>query len=546
MRAHHHDIGDFRQSIFRGKNVLRLLLTQAWQLVRARQVGLVYGTDSSGGHFLPPAQWDRGVMDRFEGPGLAGLFMRYAGALIVKWRNLSPVYLYERDELGEQQPAKGIIACILRNHTAFYDQGIRIFLVDRKIAVHGPEQGTPVEQLSIVSYDGTEFLPLQDIQVDMDILKAFRADNFMAAYIPDYGAIAFNTVQRKDLIFEDGRFRFSPQLKICLDQLTAMIETASLVYLGQARGEAAARLIRRKEIRLRRTAARLKEKEKELALQEAHLLSVGAVTPIQLAMAPVVIHDGVYGFVDMVGSVRVSRQLLPREYFRVLNLCNEIGADHAQRFGCRVDNIMGDAIYFESLSVFDDASAPAPGPWGRLMRMTCLLASVLADIHQLALTHHPLDRGSRVHHLLRNNGIGIGFRAGMSLGRSLVGPLGSRKRRIVTAVGEQVDLASRLQSTGQAHHIHTTAKEAALLEDAWVSKDTPLVFAFANEVLSSHQNLQGNASFPFLEFYGTWRCLHHPVLRTPGPVSYKEFKGAETRLIPCLPDTSNSMTCAGI
>jgi len=75
--------------------------------------------------------------------------------------------------------------------------------------------------------------------------------------------------------------------------------------------------------------------------------------------------------------------------------------------------------------------------------------------------------------------VDIGFRAGMNQGRAQVGALGSRKRKIVTAIGEAVDLASRLESSGRTHFIHTPAPLLKLLREAWVSKETRRIYDIA-------------------------------------------------------------------
>ena len=359
MRTIAPGIDEFRRQIVRKRHALAALLSHARRLFDARLVGLVFGTDESGERFLPPLQWDRGVIDRFDGRGADGAVMRWIGPMIVKLAGLSPIPLSQRNELGELIPANGITAYALRNHQDFYDSGIRILLAEKA----GPETtrtdsacvdsdcsepilGEP-EAFAILAYDGSRFTALTDVTADTRITSRFRAKNFIAAYVPDYGAIVFNTVQGDAFVHPDGRFRReSPSLKIALDHLTLAIESASLAYLGRARGQAAARLITRKESRLRQTAVRLAEKESLIREREEHLLAVGGVSSQQLKMSPTTVHDGVFAFLDMAESVRVSRQLGPRANFFVLNLCHEIAAENARKFGCRVDNIIGDAVFF--------------------------------------------------------------------------------------------------------------------------------------------------------------------------------------------------------
>jgi len=538
---------EFSRQIDRKRNVLAALLSHALGLFNACQAGLVFGTDESCERFLPPAQWDRGVIDRLDGPGMAGTVYRIIGRAFIKQLNLSPIRLFERNALGELIPADGITAYALRHHKAFYDQGVKILLAEKAPGqLPDPSGGICAGNLfRVFTYDGQGFARLTDVRANVAIVDRFRAKNFMTAYIPDYGAVILNTVQGEDIVGPDGCFVYDAALTVRLDHLITAIEAASLVYLAKARGRAAMKLILRKETRLRQTAVRLVEKEAMLKEQEAHLLAVGGVSAAQLAMAPTAVYDGVFAFIDMAGSVSVSRKLPPRAYFFLLNLCHEIAAENARTFGCRVDNIIGDAVFFENLHLFD--AGAAQGPEARLMRMTCLLAAILGNIRDLAHGRHPLDREQKARQLLRDHGLSLGFRAGMSLGNALVGPLGSCSRRIVTAIGEAVDQASRLESTGQINHIHVMAPVAGLLREAWVSKDTPVVFEFARRVLADRPGWKAQPDFSFFAFYRTWQGLDRKFVRkAQDPACYKEFSDTDTCLIPCFKEPGLAYACPGI
>ena len=69
----------------------------------------------------------------------------------------------------------------------------------------------------------------------------------------------------------------------------------------------------------------------------------------------------------------------------------------------------------------------------------------------------------------------------MEQGTALIGPLGSRKRKIVTAIGKAVDTASRLESCGTKDQIHVTVTLLALLETVMVTKDTAIIRKIALE-----------------------------------------------------------------
>jgi len=363
------------------------------------------------------------------------------------------------------------------------------------------------------------------------------------AYIPDYGAVVLNTVEGEIMDKETGRFVFDHRLKRKLDSLVAAIEAASLAYLGKVKGKAAARMLWRKEKGLRKTVTRLKAREDVLKRQEKQLKAVGAVTSEQLSMAPVST-DGVYAFMDMVGSAKISRRLSPREYVDLLNFSNEIGAEAAARFGCRVDNIMGDGIFFQSVYVFDDLQGYHPSPDERLMLMTLLLASVIRDVRELTTGRHPLDAKHKVHQLARDHRLNIGLRAGLSRGRSLVGPLGSRKRKIVTAIGEMVDLAARLEATGVTNHIHMPGELGNCLSQAFITRDAMHLYQVAREIDPvGHWNHE--TGFRFTEFYKAVFNIGSDPFISRGDAHCKEFSASDTLIMACLPEKGHD-TCIGI
>lgn len=550
------DLEKFEARIFYRKNVLASLLYFCRVTMGACQAGLVYGTDHTLASFLPPGQWDRGVMHKLSGQGMSGFFFRLFVKPIVRIRNLSPIPLYRTDRLGALTENEGVIAWALRNHQDFYEKGIKVLIIDKVL----PNQmAAGLSNASVTAYDGHVFTGFPGIKVNTDIVRQFRAQNFMAAYVPDYGAIVFNTVEPELLSMANGSFVRAADLKQRLDAIISAIETASLAYLGLARGKHAAQIIWRKERELRRTIEQLKQKEAQLADQKKYLRAVGGVTAEQLNMTALSISNGVYAFMDMVGSAFVRQCLRPRDYFLVLNLCHEIAAEAAGRFACRVDNFMGDAVVFQNVSVFDDPDQCAvPGLGERVMLMTCMLASVFNEIHRLKQGYHPMDREGRVVTLIKNHGVEIHFRAGLEYGTALVGPLGSRKRKIVTAIGEAVNTASRLESCGIKDGIHITETILKILDHALVSKDTPLI---RNIVLERPhgQWVRQREYIPFFDFFQTLFSLGGCNTQNPGSyglgtgvvqkrtqVSYKEFAQEVTYFIQCIPGPGDSPTCPGI
>jgi class 3 adenylate cyclase len=524
----------FERQVFRKKNVLGLLLKFSRGLLKARQAGVLYGTDHTGERFLPPRQWDRGVVHQMTGPGLSGVSLKWIGPTLLRWFGISPIWLYKKDAYGRKIPTDGVIAHVIRKHSEYYASGIKMLFTD-----HIPREKMALdpsgECMTVTAFNGRKFDILPDMKVNMDVIRWFKPDNFMSIYIPDYGAIVLNTVD--PTLFEktgDDPAAYSPELITRLELLISAIETASLALLGQAKGRRAAKIIRRKERNLRKAFFEMNEKTRKLDTLTRHLQAVGAVTADQLNMIPVIEPDGVFAFVDMVSSSDLRSRLSPRDFFLVLNLCHEIIAETAAAYGCRVGNFLGDAVFLEHTALFDPPDRVAlSGIPERVMIMTLMLTDVLTRIHALTRGDHSMDPERQVTALAAIHGIHVGFRAGMSFGSALVGPLGSRNRRIVTSIGEPVNRASRLESTGRKNGIHIEKKLLEILENAMVSPGCPVLW----QMMSTDTDgiTPASPGVPFLTFLAERFHLKTPVIRKMSPVSYKDFISDSTYLICCDP-----------
>ena len=170
------DIDRFERIVFKKKNTLDLLLSFSLKLMKARQVGLLLGTNKTYLKFLPPRSWDRGVMHKFNGKGVRGLFLKYFGTLIVKYKGLSPVRLYKDTQFGEKKETGGIISFVLRTHKDFYEKGLKILIIDH-IRDGLNDDGEYYSNVSILSYNGEFFKPLPDLKVNNAIVKQFKAKN---------------------------------------------------------------------------------------------------------------------------------------------------------------------------------------------------------------------------------------------------------------------------------------------------------------------------------------------------------------------------------
>ena len=88
---------DIERDFFKRGDPLKKLLKITLDLLSAEQVGILYGTNASKDRFLPTSDWDRGVMDIFDGRGMKGKILKLFGAQIVTLKKLSPVYFYTYD-----------------------------------------------------------------------------------------------------------------------------------------------------------------------------------------------------------------------------------------------------------------------------------------------------------------------------------------------------------------------------------------------------------------------------------------------------------------
>jgi len=526
------DLEKFERIVFQKKKPLDLLLAFSLKLLQARHAGLVLGTNKTYFKFLPPDKWDRGVIHKVNGKGFSGFLFKYFGTFIIRYKGLSPVRLYKDTQFGEQKENSGIISFVLRKHKDFYVKGVKILIIDNISDILNTEESH--SNVSILSYNGDAFKSLPDLKINNAIVKQFNAKNFVSAYIPDYGAIVFNTINEKFLEKTGEKFTHEVELTKRLNILISAIEMSSIAHMGLARGRQAAHIIWRKEKNLRKTALQLKNKEIELNAQKSYLRAVGAVDERQLTMEPVNITDGVYAFIDMVGSATIRKKLNPRDYFYILNLCHQIAANKANQYSCRVDNFIGDCVFLENALPFDDEKKHfSMGIHERIMLMVFTLASIFKEIQLLKTGQYEMDRTQRVKKMMDSTHINISFRAGMEMGTAMIGPLGSRERKIVTAIGKAVNTASRLESSGIQEGIQVTETIMAILKDAYVTRDTRTIWQIIRKQKSvERSDVPDNWSF--FDCYRHVFRLEKNVVTQRTNVCYKEFSKNITYWIKCI------------
>lgn len=528
------ELKQFENNVFRTRQPLEKLLVFSLELMMARHVGLLYGTDESNAMFLPPDRWDRAVIHKFNGKGKSGLLLKYFGRQIVRMKSLSPVYLYKEGVNGYRIENDGIIPEVLRRHKDYYKQGLKICIIDNIAPIHETAD-QDAYNIAISSFDGDKLRPMPVKKVNTAIINHFKAKNFISAYVPDYGAIVFNTVDPDLLQYENGVFTNEDELKARLNVLMGAIEMASLANLGWARGKNAIKTIWRKENKLRQTAVKLQKKEKELDEQKSYLTAVGAVSSKQLNMDAENVSDGVFAFVDMVKSATIRKYFIPKDYFYIVNMCHQIAANNANRFSCRLDNFIGDAVFFQNTSIFDDTLDYRMDVEERVMLMITALTSYFHEIERLKSGCHPLDPSGRVKDLLEGAGSDLNFRAGIEVGTAMVGPLGSDERKIVTAIGKAVNNASRLESSGEPQFIQANRNVKQIIQNAYVSKETPTLKKILDDISVNNDNGR-NGYYRFINWFTSHFQIIEPLITEKKDVSFKEFSKEKTFLIKTLPD----------
>jgi len=186
--------------------------------------------------------------------------------------------------------------------------------------------------------------------------------------------------------------------------------------------------------------------------------------------------------------------------------------------------------------------------------MTLLLVSMFRELDLLVRGFHPMDQEQRVKHLLKQKNLVLEFRSGIETGMATIGPVGNRKRMIVTAIGEAVDRASRLQSCGVPNEIHMSSRVMRLLNEATISRSTKLVYAILTGLYPGMKGLyekekillEANDSVRFLDLYLAGFESAQKVITKRSDVRYKEFTSKRTYLLKWNKQSSTQGVCCGI
>ncbi|MBU0971560.1 MAG: response regulator [Proteobacteria bacterium] len=250
---------------FNGGNPWKKLLATSLDLLGAKQSGILYGTNGTKIKFLPTNMWDRGILNKLNGKGVSGFFLRLFGTYIVAARKLSPVLFYKTAPGGERQENDGIIAYVLRNCADYYKKGISVIICpDTARFVRETTDINGYHYIPFFIYDGIRMnRPENGIKVDTRIVKHFKSSNSIYIILPDYGILVLNTADITLLETRDNRFAREKELRERLDLLIKLVETSSLKYLGQLKGKKGAELLWRKEAHLRKAYFDLAENERK-------------------------------------------------------------------------------------------------------------------------------------------------------------------------------------------------------------------------------------------------------------------------------------------
>lgn len=242
-------------------------------------------------------------------------------------------------------------------------------------------------------------------------------------------------------------------------------------------------------------------------------------------------------FADLSGFTALSGKVGPAELMQVTNAYLAILVEAVEATGGYVDKFIGDAV----MGIW---GAPAPNPDHAAAAARAALAGVAGVMQAKAdadARHEP----------------GYAVKIGLNSGRAVVGNVGAEKRYNYTAVGETVNIASRLESVPGDYgcRIVVGPATAAAIQDRFVlneldwvkvkGKDEPLAVyelvaerAEANDEALAyparyHEALERYRAGQFAEAEECWRCLvAHPYVVGASPPLIMAERAAALRANP--------------
>lgn len=168
-------------------------------------------------------------------------------------------------------------------------------------------------------------------------------------------------------------------------------------------------------------------------------------------------------FTDIAGFTTISEQLQPQSLVALLNEYLQIMTAIVVKHGGIIDKFEGDAI----MAFFED-QIPVPASLAsptnqdshatRACRAALEMRKVLPDLQEKWRNDPPLPGGETKPQ--------IDFRIGLSTGEAIVGNVGSENRISYTAIGDTVNLGSRLESANKKYQTHLMVSEKTYAQTA--------------------------------------------------------------------------------
>lgn len=149
-------------------------------------------------------------------------------------------------------------------------------------------------------------------------------------------------------------------------------------------------------------------------------------------------------FSDVVGFTKLSESLDPKQLISILNQYSDSAVDLIFKNGGYVDKFIGDAVM-----AFWGAPVPQDNHAARAVNVAVQFASTVQAFNLRVKTQYPNFQGLQV-------------RIGVHTGNAIVGNIGAKNRHNYTAIGDSVNLASRLEGLAKVYDCHVILSEETI------------------------------------------------------------------------------------
>jgi class 3 adenylate cyclase len=141
-------------------------------------------------------------------------------------------------------------------------------------------------------------------------------------------------------------------------------------------------------------------------------------------------------FADVVGSTTLAEQLDPEDWTNIINQAYELMSRAVQRYEGTIAQLQGDGL----LALFGAPAAHEDDP-ERAVRAALDMVAAIEELAPRLKQSHDID---------------FRIRAGVNSGTAIVGTVGSDLRTEYTALGDAINVASRVQTAAQAGQVLLT------------------------------------------------------------------------------------------